>query len=174
MSHPRPGDRVRIIVEGVVAPEGDVVHAAVLGASPEHLPLIGSTLVDWDILEPIDSQWRHGDIVRNAEDAEDPRLWVVHDPATDDSGWSNPKRCGWWTTVDGQKVRRETLPTSLELVARNGHPVRPEPPTDEIREAAYACFDRWIGRDETPRASLDYAIDELLARMGMPTGNPPF
>lgn len=47
MSHPRPGDRVRIVVEGILADEGDVVHAAIIGDHPDCLPLVDPKLVNY-------------------------------------------------------------------------------------------------------------------------------
>jgi hypothetical protein len=136
---PQAGDRVRVTVEGWVeevlpAPAGERPTIKVASDdSPSVLAWTGSAAVTVELVErPAPTEeWQPGDVVRNADDPSDGRLWTFYlDGVEDKLPWHNV-RSGW--------NHRSALPANLRLLVRDGQPVsQPEPshpqPGDVVSE----------------------------------------
>jgi hypothetical protein len=132
MTAPKLGDRVRIVVEGVVkamtvngpgptmafvepdgARNGEGFAVTQLGTLPS---------VSVEVIAPAES-WQAGDVVRNADDPDDMRAWGV-EPRPGKVG--TRVRFVLLGDPDVDYLDREDLPDRLTLLVRDGRLVLPE------------------------------------------------
>lgn len=89
------------------------------------------------IAEPPAESWQVGDVVRNADDPDDRRVWICD--GTTKTPWLLP---GDPETVPGYAwCAPEDVPANLTLIVRDGHPVLREPSDEELEAAQDAAYD---------------------------------
>ncbi|WP_239405439.1 hypothetical protein [Frankia sp. Cj3] len=123
---PRPGDRVRVTVDGILGTDGKNV---LLG---EGMALPTAQAVAIEAVLPIEN-WRTGDVVRAADDPEDRRAWQYNPDGDDDLPW---ELLGSYAAEAPRYSNRADLPDQLTLIVRNGQLVLPKV-TDEDVNAAW-------------------------------------
>lgn len=125
---PQVGDRVSLTgtVERV-SPAGRGVRVMTDGGVPTLVGVAGLTLIERP--KPAE-EWQPGDVVRNADDPEDTRMWFCADDT--ETPWAR------FTEMGIDWGERDALPANLLLLVRDGQPVvQPQPhpqPGDAVTE----------------------------------------
>lgn len=115
---PTVGDRIRAttVHEGVVTFASDSGHFTLRHDDGTCTTGCVSGQTTVELLPPVED-WQPGDVVRNADDPEDKRIWVNDDPAAPDLWFGAVHPRGGW------RWAREKMPANLRLLVRDGQPV---------------------------------------------------
>lgn len=114
----KPGDRVRVVVEGTVdGPIMPIGRGRLCWDDGGHIAMARALSVEVVKAAPI-PEFYQDDLVRNADDESDLRLWS-YDPRI------NSKR-PWLVAGTGNRLAREEMPEHVRVVARHGRLVPAE------------------------------------------------
>lgn len=129
--HGAPGHRVRVrvveVYEGDYETGNDVIDTQSFDEQGVRRHGWGApNITAMSVLE-VGERWEEGDIVRNADNPTDLRLWrysITDDPVGSFSRRNDGKYETWWeVTALPRSSGRASLPTNLTLLVRGGQPV---------------------------------------------------
>jgi hypothetical protein len=163
---PKPGDTVRITIEGVfdLSCRSDGTNGVLSLPNLDDIWIRTPKVTHERLSTP--EQWQPGDVARNADDSNDVRSFVYAGPPSDPRPWRWAELVAYEPGVDPEQWvffvgQRGDLPANLRLLVRDGQPVEQPNAKSWDRVQTIRTLRLAVGGSGRPQPTLPDARDAV-------------